>query len=270
LGPYAAIKAEGAGLGDGVTSSVVCPFCSGGKTKEVSFSLTREGMNLLYLCHRATCGRKGRVWLGEKPPEQAQKPSFTPRIFDSPTRILTDDEMGILWNSYRLGYPDVNRHGLRASISAVARLVVPVRAPDGRVRGFETRWLVPKGGTGHGAKTLHYRHTEDPWQGWFFPRDEREYKVVVMVEDVLSAIKVSRQFPAVSVMGSYVDRPRIMEVIKTSPRACIKLALDKDATGKALEFKEKFRFFVPDLQVVPLDRDMKYMDDDEIRDRVLT
>lgn len=274
MGPFSAIKAEGALLADGRTTSCVCPFCHGGRNDDRSFSITREGMNLLYMCHRATCARKGRVFLGALPENNshATPASFTPRIFDTPTRILTEEEAGILWDRYRLGYPDINRYGLRATISDTPRLVVPVRSISGAIRGYETRWLVPQGGQGKGAKTLHYRHIDEPWMGWFFNpgvfRGAPPKKTVVLVEDVLSAIKVSRQFVCVSLMGSHLSDAHVTELAKMCRGFEIVLALDRDAADKAVKFVKRYNVILPELVAIFIEKDMKYMNDDEIYDKV--
>lgn len=267
MGPFSAIKAEGSALTDGRTASTVCPFCGGGHGGETSFSITREGMNLLYMCHRAKCARKGRVFLGVLPEKGTPKPTFTPRVFDSPTRTLTSEEADILWNRYRLGYPDINRFGLLATVSDEPRLVVPVRSIGGVTRGYETRWLVPQGGRGHGAKTLHYRHVDDPWMGWFFPL-QADSRVVILVEDVLSAIKVSRQFICVSLMGSHLSQEHVNELRRAVGGFRILLALDKDASEKSVQFVKKYQVHIPNLEAIFLEKDMKYMDNAEIRNYV--
>ena len=49
-----------ASLGDGEKARDVCPFCLGGKEKETSFSIVREGNVAFYRCFRASCEAKGR------------------------------------------------------------------------------------------------------------------------------------------------------------------------------------------------------------------
>lgn len=44
---------------------MVCPFCNGGRAKDVAFYVTRtdDGTGVLYVCHRASCGKRGRLML---------------------------------------------------------------------------------------------------------------------------------------------------------------------------------------------------------------
>lgn len=59
----AAIRLAGADLAPGGTSRMVCPFCNGGRSRDVSFYVTRsdDGTGALYVCHRASCGKRGRL-----------------------------------------------------------------------------------------------------------------------------------------------------------------------------------------------------------------
>lgn len=270
MGPYTAIKQLGINLPEGGTTSEVCPFCNGGVSSERSFSLTREGFDLLFMCHRAKCGRKGKVFLGTKPSESTHAPAAAPRLYTGEVRQLTEDEAQILWNRYHLGYPDIRRHGLTVD-SLNGRLMVPVKDAGGSIRGFEGRRLVREGEAYRGAKTLHFRHKPaDVWQGYFFPVKEREHKVVVVVEDTISAMKVSRQFPCVSIMGSHIRQEALADITKALPKHVIKIALDKDATDKALGFIREHKFYYPNLAAIILEKDMKYLDDGEIQQKVLS
>lgn len=70
----------------GHTEHVVCPKCEGGRTKEISLSVTidREGDGCTWICHRGSCGWTGggKVHAGElqrrpiqpEPPRLPQKP----------------------------------------------------------------------------------------------------------------------------------------------------------------------------------------------------
>jgi len=44
---------------------VSCPFCGGGRSKDEAFYITRLNHYALYVCHRATCGKRGRLALGD-------------------------------------------------------------------------------------------------------------------------------------------------------------------------------------------------------------
>ena len=94
-------------LADGETAGgLLCPRCSGGTSKEHSFSVTKTRGKLLYHCHRATCGYSGAEYLSsldrELDNESSQK---VPRSGDLFFRALkfTGDSQGlgtlVLWAS---------------------------------------------------------------------------------------------------------------------------------------------------------------------------
>lgn len=115
-------------------------------------------------------------------------------------------------------------------------------------------------------KTVNYRELDESWLGWFTSPNSAE--PVVLVEDVLSALKVSRQFVSVSLMGSHVSLDAMMEVCKYSDQ--IVLCLDRDATKNAFDLKKRFMFICPQLRVVPLPgKDLKYIPDRDIRTCIL-
>lgn len=114
-------------------------------------------------------------------------------------------------------------------------------------------------------KTLTYKELDEPFAGWFWS-DTSDPRRIVIVEDVFSAIKVARQYYTVCLCGTNISLDNIFEILKYSDNVVI--ALDKDATKKALEYKQKYRFICPNIQVAVLDKDLKYEPDDEIRRRV--
>jgi len=61
----AAIRLAASELPDGDTARVSCPFCGGGRSKDEAFYITRLNHYALYVCHRATCGKRGRLALGD-------------------------------------------------------------------------------------------------------------------------------------------------------------------------------------------------------------
>jgi hypothetical protein len=66
-------------------------------------------------------------------------------------------------------------------------------------------------------------------------------------------------------MGSHLNLDRLVELCEIAVDDPILLCLDRDATEKAYGFAARYRMLAPNLVPVPLDIDMKYMNDEEIR-----
>jgi hypothetical protein len=103
--------------------------------------------------------------------------------------------------------------------------------------------------------------------GWWRPLvDRRESSVTVLVEDVFSAFKVSSAGSVgVSLMGSHLSLDQLEEATDFSRR--IVLALDRDATTKAMELASRWGFLA-NLPIMILDRDLKYEPITKIREMV--
>lgn len=248
-------------------TSRTCPFCGGGRNGDRGFSITRtDEATVLYICHRATCHRSGRVaaW-GHRLPlldtSQEDRPKdkpFTPRVYTGDTGELDSE-----WLSEILG-----RYGLEPTEAARAMwrvggddglLVCPVLSPTGIRRGVETRRSKTRPGSGGGAKTGTYKELDEPWMGWY--RGIRADPVVI-VEDLVSALKVSRWYQAVSLMGSHVGLDHVQEILGVTENAV--LALDRDATDRAIEYIQEWRLLIPNFRMVHLSKDLKYQSDEEI------
>lgn len=258
----------------GTTSRTECPWCGGGNTKERAFTVTRTSeAEAKYMCHRATCGRHGRlaVWGfqlrqisdGSTPEERK---SFTPRVHTRDTHKLGEEWTAELLDLYQINADEANWSGWLCE-SESGNLVVPVRSPLGVVRGVEVRRSKVQVPIVSSPKTDSYRFLDEPWLGWYRGVTTGP---IVLVEDAISAIKVSRQFQVCCLHGSHIDLERLMEVIGIAGNKDeMILALDRDATEKALKFIIEWRFLAPNFRAVPLSKDLKYSPDNHIREILL-
>jgi hypothetical protein len=65
-------------------------------------------------------------------------------------------------------------------------------------------------------------------------------------------------------LGTHIHDGTIATVQEVWPNAHIMLALDKDATAKALSWKTKIGYLFKNFTVVPLSKDIKDMTEDEL------
>lgn len=258
-------------LDSGVTERTVCPWCIGGTTKEKSFAVSRTSdAEAKYICHRASCGRHGRiaVWgfrIEASDPTPKAGKSFTPRLHSRDTRELGEEWASELLDLYGIDRSEADRLEWRVELGS-GNLVVPVRSPSGVVRGVEVRRSkvqVPFIST---PKTEPHRVLDEPWMGWY-----REISTgpVIFVEDAISALKVSRHFQVACLHGSHITQDMMLEAVSVVGNDPTIIALDRDATGKAIKFASEWRFIAPNFRAVPLSKDLKYNSDDEIK-RILS
>jgi hypothetical protein len=145
-------------------------------------------------------------------------------------------------------------------------LICPIWS-EGKVRvGTETR----QSGLSYDdsrPKTRNYFSEDVPHQAWYLRVSMQGSKVppLVLVEDSISAIKVSRQFPCISLLGSHITLERLEPCLETG--RYIVIALDPDATMKAFKFQKQFGL-LGDIRVAVLDRDFKYESDERIKELV--
>lgn len=263
-----------AALETGTTDRTECPWCGGGSDKEPAFAVTRTSeAEALYKCHRASCGRAGRlaVWgfrLRELPANVDQisggssekGKSFTPRLYTGDTSELGESWIAELLDLYGLDFLEANRTGWREELGT-GLLVVPVLSPLGMVRGVELRRSKVQIYDVKGSKTDSYRFLEGNWLGWYRAINSGP---TILVEDAISALKVSRHFQVVCLHGSHVSLDMLLEIIGIVGNSEIILALDEDATSKALKFVAEWRFIAPNFRCILLSKDMKYWSNKEL------
>lgn len=266
MSPYEELRLLLASLVEGEQrAGEVCPFCRGGRSGERTLSISRTGPRSgAYICHRAQCGKQGYV--GESygthynPPQR--KAEWEPRIYDGTIEEISDEQLGIYANKYGWTCDEIRRTGVGWS-PEYQRSVWKVCSPTGFVRGVELRTLDPY----RRNKTLHFRHSADPWVGYcglYQGAGSRGVSGVggqsrqplVAVEDMISMHRVGQVYPAACIMGSHLTFETLVDLMKVSEK--IILCLDRDATEKAEKFAKRFSFLCPDFVHIPLTRDLKY------------
>lgn len=243
-----------------------CPFCQGGRNGDRGFSITRiSEAEAKYCCHRATCGKAGRIatWgfrlQQEHDPSTSQRKEFTPRVYSGNTGELGTEWVSELLYRYDLSSGEAAWANWREDIDS-KRLVCPIYSPGLVLRGVELR-LSKQYSTAPGPKTSHYRAIDEVWMGWY-----RRFKTgpVLLVEDCISALKGARYFQTAAILGSHLSLDHIVEAIEVSQGAPVLVALDKDATYKAIKFISQWRFIAPNFRPCLLKKDLKYYTDEEI------
>ena len=245
------IELEYGHLGDGERlAGQLCPYCRGGRSGERTLSVGRVGAKLVYRCHRASCGRSGATGSGSFSPSSGERGSSragrgTPRTEELPSEIGDS-----LCRSYSINESEQDAAGLRF-VPDSGRLFLPVRDRLGNLKGYTTRSL-----DGTGPKSL--RFVDNQCRAWY---PNPYSKILVIVEDQLSAIRASSKFNAVALLGTHMTTEDVMEIRRAGYEQVV-LLLDNDAFDKAVRYVVEFR---PLLRMTThkLPKDIKNMTEEE-------
>lgn len=240
---------------DQVKSGEVCPACKGGRKGERTFNVGRTGPYLWWRCHRASCEFIGKHSLNG---------------YDGPT---TTDEKRQRFRSFkrtsiplRLKYELAERFNISPETFDQARwsytvdydghgprVIMPIFSPTGSVRGENFRSY-----SGHEPKSLINANLGENVICWY--KFRKYAKTLVVVEDQPSALRVaeSKVADSLALLGTTLTIDRVVE-IREGEYNTVWLALDNDATSRAIKYLQEFRNHLPNLKLKALSEDIKDM-----------
>lgn len=245
------------GLAPGTTDNTqACPKCGGGSDGSRSFSVSRiANGTVLFMCHRAKCGFTGSIRAPGDHGAGVAKP-FVPRVYTGELEKLPKSVLALLKDKYEL-MPDILEMGQVSYAPAEHALAFPMRSPILDHRGWVLRYLDPDA---RGRKrVMTYRELDEPFLGWY----HSVMPHILVVEDALSAIKGAMFATTVCLNGTNINDQIMYEL--AGERMPIVLALDKDATDKAVHYKKKYELW-GNLSVLPLSKDIKDTPYQELRE----
>jgi len=267
---------------DGDMVRELCPFCLGGTSRERSFSMSRKGSTASYICFRASCGRRGRFMYGGVPHIDNPTNNTTPSTsrYTGSCSSLTVKHTQYFKNRFNIQPSVLREYGVK--VAADGRVIFPIISPSGVIRGDNVRTytsLLEDGSTFPKAKI--YIEPDDVPMSWhrinFTPtqihnktQTNRELmipgfmdRLLILVEDQVSAIKASRMVDSVALLGTSLNFGRMMEVVEVINSSGkydnVLLLLDSDAYKKAIEVYIRTRSIIPNLGVYKLKKDIKDM-----------
>lgn len=253
------IVLSAADIPPGHTERGLCPFCAGGKTREISFAITRvDDGSVLYLCHRAKCGASGRIG-GLRTQKFKTNPKRKSRVNPYAGKLsrLPDDVREHMMEQF-----DCVPHGSMWAPDfdeGAGRVAMPIWGPTGKRRGWSMRSYA-----GATPKTLIYMNYDEPCMSWQLPEDPGN--TAWIVEDQVSAAKLCNTVAASSVamlgVGLHEDR-KVRELTRFVD--VLVIALDPDATDVAVAAKRNLRLWFDEVRVAFLDKDIKDMTTEEIK-----
>lgn len=255
------VELEYASLKEGQSESGICPSCNGGPTKERSFSVSRSRGALLYCCHRASCKFNGAIILTSAA-SRATRGSETPRSRTYiPSTQLDEEHVELLVEKFGLTRTSIEFAGLRwieANAGVYSRRIcMPIYGPNLRERGASYRSY-----EGGNPKSLIRFHDSDAIAlAWYISK--RKSKAVVLVEDQISAIKLSPYYDSAALLSTNLSMAKVKE-IRERKYEKVFLCLDNDATSVAVQLAVSLKYKLPGLQIIGLEKDVKNMNEEEM------
>ena len=222
---------------------VLCPFCTGGSSGELSFSITRSREGLLFNCFRDMCHERGFVGLlrGDLvlPPSGVQD-RLRRRLLGPYRGLLSEvSRESEVWFLERFEIPPQVLAECGVSWAPTeARYYLPIRGPHARSLGYSLRTFYPKDGM---PKVFTFKEDDGmELMAWYISNYEDTR--VVLVEDQISAMKLKfLGLNSIALIGTHLNEARMMEILAYFSQVTI--ALDADATSRALKFKKQFSLF---------------------------
>ena len=254
---------------EGCTLTVKCPFCTEDYERQnrpwnwkpsKSMSISREGYALLYHCFRASCSRgrgvihildglhKAAIAKAEK-----QTASFSPKWYRYKTEPAQIEN---LKGSTTLTKEELAEQHVRYAKDR-GTVVFPIFDHVGHEVGVVDRSYV-----GRDPKALTYWFSDVPKM--HFPLEEATTSVCMLVEDIPSAIKATKHVTSVALLGTNLTSDCLMHL--RGKFTTLYIALDEDATDKAIQMAKKYSIFFKEVIPVPLKKDIKNMNDEELDD----
>ena len=236
---------EAMGLAIGETLRTVCPRCGGGNSNERTCTITRnDGRTISWFCHRASCDLRGSTGSSV---EELPGVVYTTKYHEfKGSKVYYDAHLEDL----------MTRFGIDKSVAS--RLYGGTATRDGRYMlecyDYEGRtWgYVGRSYTGLKPKTIMYQHRESSKLGWF--RADRE-RTVVLVEDLVSAAKVSQHCNAAALLGTHLTKEMLDDLVIHCDEVYI--WLDPDATNKASKLGRELSLVFPVCKVLVSEQDPK-------------
>lgn len=258
------IKEIANGLDVSQNKRELCPACSGGKSKERSLSVTRLDSGILYYCFRASCGAKGfvrdfKTRRNDFHQERRKYPRYTGGL-----RNLSAKEIWEFFGKYSLAQHDITQNGIRRTTNG-RWLYFPIF----NYRALQIGEQLKRVDNQPGAKAVTFRWTQDSLL--YFPVGSGYSRRIVVVEDPISAIKVSKLETTTALLGVSIgeDTPVLFNMLRIEK---IVIMCDGDSAGRVatIGIKDKLAPFF-DTTAVFLDsgkdpKDLSYKQLKEILD----
>ena len=233
------LELEGADVSEEAGKRVVCPFCAGGHNKEESFLLFRNSGQLKGFCYRAKCGMRIHSDKRRASISDTVKCKFNRRVYIGQVGIPKSKLVQLFADNYGIYPDDLGRERVRYDAEC-GRLVFPVFDRFGKEYGYNLK------------RTSNTTDDKPKWVTYFdretsklhYPlgyKKSNRYTAIVIVEDILSAIRVARLMPVVALQGTHMSWEQARELLEQTDKLIIALDPDKGGIKAAMRIKNRYR-----------------------------
>lgn len=251
----------------GRTVTTECPSC--GKAK---LSVTnKDGTGYLYNCFRASCGTKGYLPLtgmGSFATDDPVQPERQRRPYSGPLSPLLLFEKQFLGRKYGFTDYHLEKSKVRHSqVGLAGRFMFPILDLQGHRKGIQFRSYT---GSGPKAITLMERDVATK-SSWYSANEVSKVdalgNTVVLVEDIPSAVRLSRYVAAIALLGTTVDPVDIP--LMAAKWSTVIVALDPDATEQAFRVQNQLMGWFDWVDLLFLSKDVKDMSEAELYQTIM-
>ncbi len=284
------IKLLAADLPSGSQGRFICPCCRGGLRHEHSLSVWRnEYGELSWLCWRDSCqehsSRVLKGVLSTKKHGFDQRKKYFYKTERLPESVVQSVCSAVLCNAVnalhtcicKKSYPQDNSSCNTAMLmhangwvycKSRHALVMPVLNYQAKPKGLCVRFLEPD------AKQKYDLQLDSDWYKLHYPvynQRHKKTKQVVLVEDTISAARVSLKTPAVALLGTYLSEEAALDLRQHYDKLVV--CLDKDTWNKpvatGVKLKREYDILFNSIKVKHISKDPKYMADEELTKQIL-
>ena len=221
-----------------------CPVCHNKNT----FSVTKINEYLIFHCFHASCHTTGKVKnelsldtiRNKSQPTTKSLPNFI-EINDDCRQYLIDNHC---IDAYNNSYADI-RYDPKQN-----RCVFMLKDHKGVIKGAVGRAL-------NSTLPKWFVYSRMEFCPFFCNGD---FSAAILVEDCASACSASRHLCGIALLGTTLNTAVIPYLL---PYSHLYIALDDDATVKAIEMQKTLALYKP-TKIIPLRKDLKYFSDFEL------
>ena len=248
-----------------------CPLC-GQRISRKGFVVTRTPKGFLCWCHSchhsySTCDKipaygeclrtanelqSSKTWyLRKRSKQQPTKDvatAFVKLPFDVTIEIPTSARLWLM--KYHVTQEEVQQHGICWS-PQYQRLILPVRDSCGKLLYWQGRYFGSESGQ---PKYLNVKANRG--EVWF-DTGNKDSAVIVLVEDILSAIAVARtgSYRAVALLGSFISDDLVLKLLREGKQVCVWLDLDKRC--QSVKYSKRLQAFGIQAKSIVTNKDPK-------------
>lgn len=268
----------------GDNARIICPYCKG---TNKDMWVGRIDTGIMYYCHRAsTCGKRGFIPDITNTQSKPTSKTFKPKYYNKPLGRLNAEQRRVIHQKWYITPMMQDSMGFKWSYED-KRLYIPMYYEHELV-GCVTRDLYHKYGLGGGiTRSLHHKQNIKSISYWevdnvpklYVPggmeqpggREQYwEHQVCYIVEDPLSAIRVSKYADCVAILGCNLTDTQV-NYLKTRYKYVI-LALDADTWTVSGTFslnlgerlRNKYALLFDNFELLYIPKDFKDMSDIEL------